>query len=360
MRVRIVCYEDVDTWILGKFARKLNDELKKQNIESDIAKVADPKADINHHIIYVDFNGKRSSIDTLLITHIDSLQKLNQLKRQLGTARAGVCFSSETMLKLVAAGIPQEKLFFINPAHDGVIRPRPIAIGITSKVHIDGRKNEKMFIDLCQKISPKDFMFKIMGAGWEELVNEARKSGFTIEYDASFDYDKYVKLIPTLDYFLYFGFDEGSMGFADALSAGVKTMVTPQGFHLDIPHGISYPIKTFDDIVLAFNKISDERKKLIHSVSAWTWENYANKHIALWQCLMHNQSFLPLLKEGASGMPRSHVGNIKQTVSLSRINAVRASLGYIFLPLTFKTLLWSILPSFFKKNIKKYLEKKSL
>lgn len=328
MRVRIVCYEDVNAWILGKFARKLNEELTKLGINSDIAKESDPKADINHHIIYSDYNGKPSSNDTLMITHIDTLQKLNLIKKQLTVARVGICMSNETMQKLVSVGIPKEKLFYIDPAQDGKIKPRHLVIGVMGKTHDDGRKNYNFIYELGKKISPQDYMFKIMGGGWDEIVQKINKLGFEIEYHNKFDYDSYVKLMPTLDYYLYFGFDEGSMGFLDALAAGVKTVVTPQGYHLDAPNGIVYSIKNLDDAVKVFKQISAERNSLTQSVSSWTWENYAKEHIEVWARIINKKSLFPLLS--------------KKLRDSNNIN----KLGFYFLlvPMTLKTLLRRILP----------------
>lgn len=48
MKVRIVCYENVDLWILGKFAKKLNENLLSLNIESSIGYEPDLSADINN------------------------------------------------------------------------------------------------------------------------------------------------------------------------------------------------------------------------------------------------------------------------------------------------------------------------
>ena len=60
MKVRIVCYEDLDLWILGKFARKLKEQLTLLGVQCDIAKTPDITADINHHIIYYNYDGMRS------------------------------------------------------------------------------------------------------------------------------------------------------------------------------------------------------------------------------------------------------------------------------------------------------------
>ena len=86
-------------------------------------------------------------------------------------------------------------------------------------------------MDIGGQLDPDYFHFKIMGAGWDKIVKQMRCMGFEIDYYADFDYDVYVRMIQTLDYYLFWGFDEGSMGYLDALAAGVETIVTPQGYH---------------------------------------------------------------------------------------------------------------------------------
>ncbi|MCK9409937.1 MAG: hypothetical protein M0R68_12475, partial [Bacteroidetes bacterium] len=123
MKVRIVCYEDVHEWILGKFALKMRDELAAMSVDVDIDKTTSGKADINHHIIYSGYPNHSSTIDTLMITHIDTIAKRNSLRKSLETAEHGICMSKELMLDLARLGIPRERLSFINPAHDGLITP---------------------------------------------------------------------------------------------------------------------------------------------------------------------------------------------------------------------------------------------
>lgn len=48
--------------------------------------------------------------------------------------------------------------------------------------------------------------------------------GFQVDYYSEFIYEEYLKLMPSLDYYLFWGFDEGSMGYLDALRAGVKRL----------------------------------------------------------------------------------------------------------------------------------------
>ena len=75
------------------------------------------------------------------------------------------------------------------------------------------------------------------------------------------------------------------MGFLDALSAGVKTIVTPQGFHLDVEKGIDYSCRTIDQFTNVLYDLQYEREKRIASVADWTWENYAKKHMEVWEYL---------------------------------------------------------------------------
>ena len=285
--IHLVC-EDVG-WILEKFAIKMQEELEKQGYECSVSDVVNPAADINHHIIYDSWETIISYNDTLMITHIDSYNKLEMIKHQLKVAKMGICMSRETMEKLASYGVPREKLCYINPAQDGVIKPKKYVLGITSKTHDDHRKNENMLIQLCKVLNPDYFTFKIMGSGWNKIVDTVIDMGFQVEYYDAFDYEKYTQLIPSLDYYLYWGFDEGSMGFLDALKAGVKTIVTPQGYHLDVKDGITYACRTLEDFENVLLKLQKKREKIIKSVDAWTWKNYADKHLEVWNYLVGNE-----------------------------------------------------------------------
>ena len=286
MKVRIVCYEDVELWILGKFATKLRENLLAMGIQADIAKVPDPTADINHHIIYFDYDGRKNSTDTVMITHLDSEWKIEKVRAQLRNAELGICMSAETARMLESKGVPGDRLCHVLPAHDGVMRPRAINIGLTSKIHGDGRKREHLLPRLAGGISNEDFRFTIMGAGWEGIVDSLRALGFSVEYHDAFDFELNKRLVPQFDHYLYLGLDEGAMGFVDALAAGVPTIATPQGYHLDAPGGLVAPFTTFEELEEVFRRLSDRRRMLTESVKTWTWRDYAAKHLELWGYLL--------------------------------------------------------------------------
>ena len=285
--IHIVC-EDKG-WILRKFAVRMQEELAAQGYACSISSVADPSADINHYIIYDSYNPVIACNDTVMITHIDSYNKLERLKFQLKVAKMGICMSRETMERLTAYGVPREKLCYINPAQDEIIKPKKYVLGITNKTHNDHRKNENVLIDLCKALDPDYFSFKIMGAGWSDIVAAVREMGFQVDYYDEFDYEEYTRLIPALDYFLYWGFDEGSMGYLDALRAGVGTIVTPQGFHLDLKDGITYECRTIPEFKDVLLKLQEKRAKIVKSVETWTWKNYVDKHLEVWNYLLGNE-----------------------------------------------------------------------
>ena len=99
----------------------------------------------------------------------------------------------------------------------------------------------------------------------------------------------YKKLMPSLDYWLYYGFDEGAMGFLDALAAGVKTIATPQGYHLDAKGGLTHPCSTIEDFIRVLKRIQEEKKEIADTVKDWTWQNYARKHLEIWHYLTHTK-----------------------------------------------------------------------
>ncbi len=289
LKIRIV-YRN-DGWILGKFARKLQEELTKLGQLVDIAETEDIHADVNHYIPYYrlhQFLGSPHTVRTTMITHIDCLIKKDLIEFQARHGAVGVCMSEDTLNMLTGWGISREKLCYVNPAHDGEIKPKKIILGITNKCYAvlgDLKKRDDLILMVCKELDPQYFMLKIMGAGWSDIVTELRQLGYEVEYYSEFDKEIYNELMPSLDYWIYYGFDEGAMGFLDAVAAGVKTIVTPQGYHLDAKGGMTYSCRTIQDFKDVLKNIENEKRKMVDAVKEWSWKNYAKKHLEIWQYL---------------------------------------------------------------------------
>lgn len=285
--IHIICEDH--GWILQKFAKRMQDELHKRGYDCTIDDTVNPAAHINHHVSYGSCEPILPLNETFMITHIDSYNKVELIKHQLKTALMGICMSRETMEKLTAYGVPREKLCYVNPAQDGIIKPKKYVLGITHRIYEDHRKKVDVLVDLCKALDPAFFSFKIMGTGWDSIVASIRDMGFHVNYYREFDYEEYTKLIPSLDYYLFWGFDEGSMGFLDALRAGIETIVTPQGYHLDIKDSITYPCRTIKDFKETLLFLQEKRKKIVTSVDTWTWGNFVEKHLEIWNYLLGNE-----------------------------------------------------------------------
>lgn len=291
LKIHIIYKED--GWIFGKFARKLKEELELLDQEVSISDREDPEADVNHYVSYgylTKIFDRGNTVRTTMITHVDNLKKRDLIQYQALHKAVGICMSSDTLNKLSTWGIPREKICYVNPAHDGEIEPRKIVLGITNRCHQteDFRKRDDMVVEICNHLNPQYFMFKIMGSGWEEIVGQLNAMGFEVEYYNDFNREIYKCLMPSLDYWLYYGFDEGAMGYLDALAAGVKTIATPQGYHLDAG-GLTYPCNTISDFVKTLQKIQEEKKAITELVSDWTWNKFARKHLEIWQYLTNSK-----------------------------------------------------------------------
>lgn len=285
MKVNIVNYEK-DSWILEKFALKMQSELTKMGVECTVKDKIDENADINHHLIYNNYNCIPSTHDTLMITHIDDSYKLEKAIGGVKHSCMGICMSSQMMNWLAQMGADKTKLCYVVPAHDEVAKPKKYIIGLASRVYPDGRKNEKYLNKLAKDLNPDYFQFKIMGAGWEEQVKALKEAGFDVEYFDDFIREAYFPMIESLDYYLYMGHDEGQMGFVDAAAAGVPSIVTPQGYHLDAPKALTNPFDTYEELRDILLNLQNSRMAIINSVKDWTWRDYTIKHLEIWKNIL--------------------------------------------------------------------------
>lgn len=276
LKINIINYEQsINNGILTKFAVKLHEELIKLGEDAVITDRPDTKADINHHINYLPYK-YTDTINTLMITHIWEGYKLDSLKKSIKTADMGICFSSSVPKELVALGLPKEKLTYVLPAHDGRPRRHQV-VAILTNVYPDGCKREQMFTDLVKTLDKNKWAFRIMGSGWRDILVPLVADGLQVDYFATFDKDIHNQILDSSDYALYFGMDEGSMGLLDACNAGVKTIGTPQGFHLDM--GLDYSFTTQKELNAIFAGLNQNR------VEDWTWEKHAKDHLDIWKKL---------------------------------------------------------------------------
>lgn len=295
MKINIVCYEDTGSWILGKFALCLEKELT--SIPGVTCKVSTSPLsgyDITHHIIYIaQFETSVPSIHTTMITHVDEERKLMRVKELISQSVHGICMSSDTRDVLITQGCDPRFLRFAHPAHDFLPARRRISLLITSRLYPDKRKNEDLLPQIFSKLDGSHFKIVIMGSGWELVITELKSKGVEVDYYPDFDKNIYTQLFGVADYFLYLGFDEGSMGYLDALNAGVTPIVSDQGFHKDLKVHEGLYFKDSKELHEILKKIQDKSLNLMKAVETLGWQQYAHKHHEIWGELLLKRPISP-------------------------------------------------------------------
>ena len=302
--INIFSGEPINNWILGKFAKNMKKYFEEYGVKTDLSYKLTPNADFNQCIIYLNCDPNTATDkDVVMITHVDQYGKFELLEKLLPKIGLGICMSKEQMDKLINLGLDKNKLCYVNPAHDGVIPVKKWVIGLASRVYNDGRKNETYFNKLADVLNCDYFKFKIIGANWEPQVDYMRSKGFEVEYYPQFDYEIYTKkFFADMDYYLYMGLDEGQMGFVDAQSAGVKTIVTNQGYHLDSNSPITYPFTTYEELEKIFLNLQKEKKEIVDAMQLWTWKNYAIKHLHIYEYLKTGRVIKNSFKDGLNSL----------------------------------------------------------
>ena len=295
LRVRIILSPDNASWILEKMAHRLAGGAAANNILAEVGSTPDATADLNHWMSYAFANEEHRTPTTMTITHLDDPYKIKMVSRLLsGSVDLGICLSSDHARYLAEQGIPIERLAYVVPGHDFIAQPRRIVIGVTTRLYKDGRKREAMLVELARQVDLSAFRFDIFGSGWEKVIAQLKTAGAQIRYspgtlDFVADYQEIADALPHFDYYLYVGRDEGSLGTLDALAAGVKTIVTPQGFHCDLPGGITNPVWDQADLNRTFLELAAQRQSLTDAATPFSWTAYAQGHCQLWSSVVSHQ-----------------------------------------------------------------------
>ena len=237
---------------------------------------------------YVFADSKIDNCSTL-VTHIDDPYKLKHLKGLVkdNNKMILVCMSNHGANFLRTNGIPSSNLRVLLPAIDDFIGPRRIVIATSGRIYADGRKNENWLLAVAEKMELGSFEFRFFGDGWEKISTRLENAGaicklFTSTTDFASDHYEINENYSTIDYWMYLGFDEGSMGCLDAAFSGIPLITTPQGFHLDFPNGIEHPVSSPTELIAVLEKLEQNRLLILKSKNSWSWREYARNYVDIW------------------------------------------------------------------------------
>jgi hypothetical protein len=299
LAVNLILHDNCRGWIIEKMALKLCAALRELGVDAQVSATALPAPVVNHFMIFHYVEAQTGVLNTMAVTHVDDALKVDMIRRHLARGvRAAICMSSMTLEQLAQYGVCRQQLTYALPAHDGEIAPRRLVIGITSNRYSDGRKRDWLLTRLAEDVRLSDFEFQIFGRGWDDVAPKLKAAGADVAIvlpsdDYLADYERIREAVPNFDYYFYPGLDEGSMGTLDALAAGVKTIITRQGFHLDLPAGITHGFWGYDELKSIFETIIAERAVRIETANALSWRRYAARHMEIWTSLLRHDSLPP-------------------------------------------------------------------
>lgn len=275
MKINIVNYEQAlgINGILSKYAKEIHRNLIDLGHQATISDAPAKKVDINHHLNYQSYIPS-GTLDTVMITHLDSEEKIKKALDCLKTAY-GICFNPSVVEKLIKRGAPKDRLTYVYHAHDSIPR-RPRIIALAYKIYPDGRKREEMFTELFKTIKDKNkFAFRIMGGGWKPVLDPLVKKGLKAQWVEDFYDEFYRQLLATSDYLLYTGGEETmAQSLLDAKQAGLRIIAPP---HEEIE--VDLPFNSQEELNAIFAKLEE------NPVEDRNWENYAKQLENIWKKL---------------------------------------------------------------------------
>lgn len=312
MKVRVIVGRYNQAWVIGKMAARLVENLREIGVEATLANEPDEAADVNHWMSWAMVRRRSGRVSTMFITHLDDPYQTSHVAKSLRElVDVGLCMSRDMMRALVHWGIPAKSLWYVLPAHDPPPPPPPIRVAMMTNLYADGRKREALLVRLAAERDLSSFHFEIAGNGWDGVVERLRKAGASVEwtsYGSSYqaDYEPILERIRTCEWYLYLGMDEGSLGTLDALAMGLKTIITAQGFHLDLSGGIQEAVVSYDELRSVFDRLVTERERRLGSVRGWTWRRFAEDHVLVWEeLLLGNAGRLSTTLRGRGRYPDS-------------------------------------------------------
>ena len=246
MRINIINL-DKDKWILTKFARNLYQHLKNQGHTVFLSKKSKEDVDVNHFIIFLFQKEKhefyfKNTINTTMLTHINDDFRYKKVKGISKFMDAGIAFSNDHAKFIKKKSLGLKKIFYVLPPMDSDLKLKKVHLGIFTNLYNDGRKKQNYLIQSVENISPEFIKLSIIGKGWKPYVNHLRSKGFEVNYQRFFFRRRYITLLNEIDYLIYLGNDEGSMGFLDAIQMGIKTIMIPQGFQKDLERFLTFKL----------------------------------------------------------------------------------------------------------------------
>lgn len=250
-------------WILEKLAKEISD--RYDYVTYDTA--SNPESAIQYYITYGCRTGRVSPIEAALFTHQEEVPSAKErFVRMAGEIDVAIAMSHATGRILRENGVD---CHVISPGVDlDRFVPR-IKIGVVGRTYHTGRKGEAL-VAAVQDVP--DIEWHFTGDGWPgpaEHISEERLP----EFYRSMDYI----LVPAT-------IEGGPMCVLEALACGVPIIGSDVGWVSEYPH-LAFEKGDAASLRAVLNGIRAERFRLREAVAARTWDDWADRHHALFSDL---------------------------------------------------------------------------
>jgi glycosyltransferase involved in cell wall biosynthesis len=251
-------------WILERCAS----EIAKRAANVTYGETADYAADIQYYLNYSARKKRISPVEIAFFTH--SEQTPSARARYFEAARevdVPVCMSRRYADELREAGIGAVET--IAPGVDlEEFRPK-VRIGVIGRTYQTGRKGEAL---VASVMDVEGIDWKFTGQGWPGEAVYIPPDGMPDFYNG-------------LDYVLIPSHSEGGpMSVLEALACGKPIISSDVGWVNEFPH-IPFENGNAESLRAVLKRLVEERRKLSERVQTYTWDNWAAKHIQLFQRL---------------------------------------------------------------------------
>ena len=300
MKVDIILHESNKGWIIEKMANRLATNLLSLGTESRILGEPSFESDITHwmHYLNVPLDLKVSSINTMTVTHVDEIDKLEKLKFLIELGVYPIFLSNEHALEISNLLKMPTKFDKALPGSDLAVFQK-IKFIINSNSYPDNRKNEDYLIRLARDLNLNKTIFIFCGKRWDKIGDNLSEAGaevliYSKEMGNYPNYESMNQITKDSDVFIYMGFDEGSMGALDAYLLNKKLIISDQGFHKEMSGRDIFLFKSYNEFkelieIAITDHLTWQNEKL-----RWGWMEYAKSHLDIWNGLISSNNLLDL------------------------------------------------------------------
>jgi len=268
-------------WILQKIGERIATGNTDKDHTFTVKHEPDLSADVN---FYVDLDncyfGNKTKFDIGFLTHSDKDSE-DYLKHIFTSKNVydmdGITGMNQRYIDMaIRIGYPKNKTKLMIPIDaENTFSLKKTTLGIVSRGGYVGY-GDLFLVELFSSYDLSGFKIKILGSGWQNVVDIGLELGIDIEYFPSEDYTFYEGFYHSLDYLLIPTLcTAGPMSFPEALSCGLPIISSEVGYvNYEFQADYVYPPGNTQKLFKILQKIRLPIEERRNQIKGFNWENY--------------------------------------------------------------------------------------